>query len=159
MPRGAPPSAWIGACPPNKPASGGEAKAKALPIAGSVARSLVPKRKARPGVANGSIRGAVAAQAVEEENHSPASGGDTQIAQPKPKRRGRPSSPDSASKSESYSYGTYCKEDSNSEKHTSGCKVEEEEVDDGGSSGEEEKEEEEEQEEEEVLEREGRERG
>ena len=125
-----PPSAWIGACPP-KPASGGEAKAKALPIAGSVARSLVPKHKARPGVANGSIRGAVAAQAVEEENHSPASGGDTQIAQPKPKR---PSSPDSASKSESYSYETYCKEDSNSEKHTSGCKVEEEEVDFGGSS-------------------------
>ena len=131
MPRGAPPSAWIGARPPNKPASGGEAKAKALPIAGSVARSLVPKRKARPGVANGSIRGAVAAQAVEEENHSPASGGDTQIAQPKPKR---PSSPDSASKSESYSYETYCKEDSNSEKHTSGSEVEEEEVDYGGSS-------------------------
>ena len=101
---------------------------------GSVARSLVPKRKARPGVANGSIRGAVAAQAVEEENHSPASGGDTQIAQPKPKRRGRPSSPDSASKSESYSYETYCKEDSNSEKHTSGSEVEEEEVDYGGSS-------------------------
>ena len=97
MPRGAPPSAWIGARPPNKPASGGEAKAKALPMRGSVAS----KRKARPGVANGSIRGAVAAQAVEEENHSPASGGDTQIAQPKPKRRGRPSSPDSASKSES----------------------------------------------------------
>ena len=105
---------------------------------GSVARSLVPKRKARPGVANGSIRGAVAAQAVEEENHSPASGGDTQIAQPKPKRRGRPSSPDSASKSESSApEGTSSgKEDSNSEKHTSGSEVEEEEVDYGGSSGE-----------------------
>ena len=136
MPRGAPPSAWIGARPPNKPASGGEAKAKALPMRGSVARSLVPQRKARPGVANGSIRGAVAAQAVEEENHSPASGGDTQIAQPKPKRRGRPSSPDSASKSESSApEGTSSgKEDSNSEKHTSGSEVEEEEVDYGGSS-------------------------
>ena len=138
MPRGAPPSAWIGARPPNKPASGGEAKAKALPMRGSVARSLVPKRKARPGVANGSIRGAVAAQAVEEENHSPASGGDTQIAQPKPKRRGRPSSPDSASKSESSAPEgrSSGKEDSNSEKHTSGSEVEEEEVDYGGSSGE-----------------------
>ena len=107
MPRGAPPSAWIGARPPNKPASGGEAKAKALPMR-------------------------------EEENHSPASGGDTQIAQPKPKRRGRPSSPDSASKSESSApEGTSSgKEDSNSEKHTSGSEVEEEEVDYGGSSGE-----------------------
>ena len=100
--------------------------------------SVASKRKARPGVANGSIRGAVAAQAVEEENHSPASGGDTQIAQPKPKRRGRPSSPDSASKSESSApEGTSSgKEDSNSEKHTSGSEVEEEEVDYGGSSGE-----------------------
>ena len=140
MPRGdgAPPSAWIGARPPNKPASGGDAKAKDPPMRGSVARSLVPKRKARPGVANGSIRGAVAAQAVEEENHSPASGGDTQIAQPKPKRRGRPSSPDSASKSESSApEGTSSgKEDSNSEKHTSGSEVEEEEADYGVSSGE-----------------------
>ena len=77
MPRGAPPSAWIGARPPNKPASGGEAK-------------------------------------------------------------GRPSSPDSASKSErSAPEGTSSgKEDSNSEKHTSGSEVEQEEVDYGGSSGE-----------------------
>ena len=93
--------------------------------------------------------GTSSGKAVEEENHSPASGGDTQIAQPKPKRRGRPSSPDSASKSESAApEGTSSgKEDSNSEKHTSGSEVEQEEVDYGGSSGEVEEEEQEEEEE------------
>ena len=61
--------------------------------------------------------------------NKPASGGEA---------KGRPSSPDSASKSESSApEGTSSgKEDSNSEKHTSGSEVEEEEVDYGGSSGE-----------------------
>ena len=126
MPRGAPPSAWIGARPPNKPASGGEAKGRpSSPDSASKSESAAPE-------------GTSSGKAVEEENHSPASGGDTQIAQPKPKRRGRPSSPDSASKSESSApEGTSSgKEDSNSEKHTSGSEVEQEEVDYGGSSGE-----------------------
>ena len=137
MPRGAPPSAWIGACPPNKPASGGEAKGRpSSPDSASKSESSAPE-------------GTSSGKAVEEENHSPASGGDTQIAQPKPKRRGRPSSPDSASKSESAApEGTSSgKEDSNSEKHTSGSEVEQEEVDYGGSSGEVEEEEQEEEEE------------
>ena len=61
--------------------------------------------------------------------NKPASGGEA---------KGRPSSPDSASKSESSApEGTSSgKEDSNSEKHTSGSEVEEEEVDWGGSPGE-----------------------
>ena len=61
--------------------------------------------------------------------NKPASGGEA---------KGRPSSPDSASKSESSApEGTSSgKEDSNSEKHTSGSEVEQEEVDYGGSSGE-----------------------
>ena len=131
MPRGAPPSAWIGARP-NKPASGGEAKGRpSSPDSASYSESSAPE-------------GTSSGKAVEEENHSPASGGDTQIAQPVMVA----SSPDSASKSESSqpvmvslspssesSEGTSSgKEDSNSEKHTSGSEVAQEEVDYGGSS-------------------------